>query len=177
MMFNRILVALDHSEASDVLLERAIALAKATGGQLMFLHVLSPDEEGSPGMPMYPNLSYSPSLDEAVLDAYRKRWESFQQKNLGQLEACVQRAESEDVAAEHVQRPGIPGKTICDMADSWNADMILMGSHGRSGLGELLMGSVSNYVTHHAPCSVMLIRDGKTKKADKPAWYETMVAQ
>lgn len=176
-MFNRILVAIDHSEASDILLDRALSLAEATGAQLMFLHVLSPDEEGSPGMPMYPNLSYSPSLDEAVLEAYRKRWETFQQKNLGQLETCVNQAKERGIQAEHVQRPGVPGKGICDMARSWDADLILMGSRGRSGLGELLMGSVSNYVTHHAPCSVMLFKDGKAPDSEKPAWHETMVAQ
>lgn len=176
-MFDRILLAVDHSESSDLLVERALTLAKATGGHVMILHVLSPDEEGSPGMPTYPNLSYSPSLDEAVLDAYRKRWETFQQKNLSQLQAYVDRAQEQGVNAEHVQRPGSPAKVICDMAASWDADLILMGSRGRSGLSELLLGSVSNYVTHHAPCSVMLVREGKALSSDKPAWYETMVAQ
>ncbi len=176
-MLNRILLAIDHSETRDLIVEQAIALAEGVGGQMLLLHVLSPDEEGNPGMPSYPNLSYSPSLDEAVLDAYRKRWETFQQKNVEQLQAYVSRAQEHGIKAEHVQRPGSPGKVICDMASSWNADLILMGSHGRSGLSELLLGSVSNYVTHHAPCSVMLVREGKAVSKDKPAWYETMVAQ
>ncbi|MGB3492726.1 MAG: universal stress protein [Elainellaceae cyanobacterium] len=176
-MFDRILVAVDHTEASNSLVERAITLAAATKAQVLLLHVLSPDEEGSPGMPIYPNLSYSPSLDEAVLEAYRKRWETFQQKNLSQLEAYVCRAQEHDVKAEHVQRPGSPGKIICDVASSWNADLILMGSHGRSGLSQLLLGSVSNYVTHHAPCSVMLARGNKVASEDTHAWYETMIAQ
>lgn len=176
-MFDRILVAVDHTEISELIVKRAIALAQATGGQLLLLHVLSPDEAGSPGMPTYPNLSYSPALDEAVLEAYRKRWDAFQQKHLSLLQSYVHQAQAHEVKAEHVQRPGVPGKVICDMAASWNADLVLMGSHGRSGLSELLLGSVSNYVTHHSPCSVMLVRNGHGSAKETPAWYESMVAQ
>ena len=46
---------------------------------------------------------------------------------------------------------------ICDIASAWNADLIVMGRHGRLGLEELLMGSVSNYVTHHAHCAVLVL--------------------
>ncbi|MEO0350033.1 MAG: universal stress protein, partial [Cyanobacteria bacterium P01_A01_bin.15] len=40
----------------------------------------------------------------------------------------------------------------------WNADLIMMGRRGRSGFSELLLGSVSNYVMHHAPCSVLTVQ-------------------
>lgn len=173
-MFNRILVPIDHSTASKPLLDKAILLAKAAEADLMLLHVLSPDENGSPGLPMYPQLSYSPALDESVWEVYQERWKAYENKHLEQLKLCVQRATDEGVHAELTQKPGMPGKVICDLARTWNADLIVMGSRGRSGLSELLLGSVSNYVTHHAPCSVMLVK--KAEKAESTSHQPTEVS-
>ncbi|MCZ8054719.1 MAG: universal stress protein, partial [Microcystis sp. LE19-12.2C] len=49
-------------------------------------------------------------------------------------------------------------KTICKVAREENIDLIVIGRRGRSGLGELFLGSVSNYVLHHAPCSVLIVQ-------------------
>ncbi|MEL6786783.1 MAG: universal stress protein, partial [Cyanobacteria bacterium J06607_15] len=51
-----------------------------------------------------------------------------------------------------------PGRTICDRAQTWSVDLILVGSRGLTGAKEVMLGSVSNYVTHHAPCSVLIVR-------------------
>ena len=53
---------------------------------------------------------------------------------------------------------GNPGRSICELASTWEADLILVGSRGLKGLKEMFLGSVSNYVTHHAPCSVLIVR-------------------
>ncbi|MGF1516635.1 MAG: universal stress protein, partial [Nodosilinea sp.] len=50
-----------------------------------------------------------------------------------------------------------PGRVICTLAKTWAADLIVVGSHRRKGLSELFLGSVSNYVMHHAPCSVLVV--------------------
>lgn len=67
--------------------------------------------------------------------------------------------------------PGVPVNTseargkaasaIVDEAIEWNADLIVVGSHGHGFWGRALLGSVSDEVVHHAPCSVMVVRDGK----------------
>ena len=57
-----------------------------------------------------------------------------------------------------------PGRAIIEEAESWNADLIVVGSHGRGFWGRNLLGSTSDRVLHHAPCSVLVVRkksDGK----------------
>ena len=63
-----------------------------------------------------------------------------------------------DVPAEFTQNAGDPGPVICSVAQTWGADLILMGRRGLSGLGELVLGSASNYVLHHAACSVLVMQ-------------------
>jgi nucleotide-binding universal stress UspA family protein len=58
-----------------------------------------------------------------------------------------------------VERSGDPATEIVREASSWPADLILMGTHGRSRVGRLLLGSVARNVLHHAPCSVLVVRE------------------
>ena len=52
-------------------------------------------------------------------------------------------------------------QTILDQATAWEADVIVLGSHGRTGVTRVLLGSVSDSVSRHAPCSVVIVRDAK----------------
>ncbi|HEY8188630.1 MAG TPA: universal stress protein [Pyrinomonadaceae bacterium] len=65
---------------------------------------------------------------------------------------------------ESVVRDGHPRTAIVDEAEKWRADLIVMGSHGRTGLTRLLLGSVAQYVVGHAPCSVEVVRQKKSKR-------------
>jgi nucleotide-binding universal stress UspA family protein len=56
------------------------------------------------------------------------------------------------------QNLGNSGSMICEVAKSWSADAIVMGRNQKSMLSEIFFGSTSNYVLHHAPCSVMVIQ-------------------
>ena len=53
---------------------------------------------------------------------------------------------------------GRPAELIVDIAAEWNADLIVVGSHGHGFWGRMLLGSVSDAVVHHAPCSVLVVR-------------------
>ncbi|MEM9908892.1 MAG: universal stress protein, partial [Cyanobacteria bacterium P01_D01_bin.44] len=64
---------------------------------------------------------------------------------------------------------GTPEHLICDLAHSWNADVIVLGSRGHRGLRELFLGSISNYVTHHAPCSVWVVRPDRSARSQPSA--------
>jgi len=64
-------------------------------------------------------------------------------------------------AVEPVVRSGDPRLAILDEAAAWEADLIVVGSHGRTGLKRMLMGSVAEYIVRHAPCSVEVARERK----------------
>jgi nucleotide-binding universal stress UspA family protein len=59
---------------------------------------------------------------------------------------------------------GDPGHSICESAQNWGADLIVLGRRGRTGFAEAFLGSVSNYVVHHASCSVFVIQEVKAEK-------------
>jgi nucleotide-binding universal stress UspA family protein len=65
---------------------------------------------------------------------------------------------SADLTTETVVREGDPRSVIVDEAEDWKADLIVVGSHGRTGLKRWLLGSVTQAVVAHAPCSVEVVR-------------------
>jgi nucleotide-binding universal stress UspA family protein len=156
-MFQKILVAVDNSAMSQQIFEQALFLAKATAGNLLLLHVLSSEEEGYPEMTFFssPNY-YSPVSDEIIKD-YLEQLETFKERSLNVLRSRKDQATAVGINAEISQISGTPSHAICDVAGSWGADLIVMGRRGLLGLKEAVLGSVSNYVTHHAPCSVLTV--------------------
>ena len=69
------------------------------------------------------------------------------------------------LSVETVVRRGDPRTVIVDEANEWGANLIVMGSHGRTGLSRLLLGSVAQAVVEHAPCSVEVVRHTHAKLA------------
>ncbi len=158
-MFQKILVPLDHSLMSQVVFEKALALAVACKAELLLLHVLSGEESDSP-LPIPPgaNKIYWAPGSEVNLELWKQQWEQYAAKSLQILQDFLTQAQAAGVPTEVQQMPGNAGRVICDMAIHWGADLILMGSRGRSGLKELFLGSVSNYVLHHVPCSILTVK-------------------
>jgi nucleotide-binding universal stress UspA family protein len=157
-MFHRILVALDTSKAGKSVFEEALALAKANGANLMLLHVLCPNEEGCPDISGLLNTYYYPGTDTDAKDHCQQLWEQFSQKCLEMLRSRAEQAIGAGMDTEFAQRSGHSGRTICEVARTWEADLIVIGRRGHSGLENLVLGSVSNYVLHHAPCSVLTVQ-------------------
>lgn len=156
-MFKKILVAVDRSEMGVKIFEQALSLAKITSANLMLLHVLSQEEEGSPEALVFPNIDYYPGWNEQSFKLYQEHWEKFKNEGLQMLQSWSAQANTSGVNTEFTQNTGSPGRMICELATDWNADLIIMGRRGRSGLAEFFLGSVSNYVLHHAPCSVQIV--------------------
>lgn len=158
-MFHRILVAIDHDPtmAQEVFSE-ALALALAQHATLHILQVLYPLKSPYPD-PLYLTLegSLSPVNTEAF-EAYVSQWRQVEQESLGDLKGYLERAQGAGLTAVISQRMGEPGREICDLAQEWSADLILLGRRGMKGLEELLLGSVSNFVMHRAHCAVLIVQ-------------------
>jgi nucleotide-binding universal stress UspA family protein len=154
-MFQKILVAVDNSASGEYVFRKALALAKKTEASLMLLHVLSSDEEGYPAVPGF---DFGIGAQDDVMRLYLQQWHDFREQGLELLRARIYEATAAGVSAESNQVPGDSGKAICEQARAWSADLIVIGRRGRSGLSELFLGSSSNYVLHHAPCSVLTIQ-------------------
>lgn len=158
-MFEKILVATDHTPVGEALFRQALSLAKIHQAELMLLHVLSSEEEGSPlPMPLMGEGMYGGVGTDFNIEVWRQEWENYESACLETLRSLVSEAHKEGVTAECRQIPGNAGPGICEFALSWGADLIVMGSRGRSGLKELVLGSVSNYVLHHARCNVLTFK-------------------
>lgn len=166
-MVRKILVALDKSAMNAAVFEHALSLATAIDASLMLLHVLSPLEDGYP-IPVYPGPdSLFSRLHDEALRAYSEQWQQFEQDGLNLLRSFNAEAMSAGLHSEFSQMVGDAGRSICSLARTWDADLIVLGRRGRSGISELLLGSVSNYVLHHAPCSVLTVQ-GLNGKAAEP---------
>lgn len=157
-MFAKILVAADNSAMGKHVFRTALSLAQATGASLQLLHVLSLNEEGSPGLPLFQGLDYYPMGNDSALDVYQREWAAYERKGVEFLRSIAAEAQTAGVSTDWTQVSGSPEHSICDLARTWEADLVVLGNRGRTGWSELLLGSVSNYVVHHAPCSVFVVR-------------------
>ncbi|MFM7207936.1 MAG: universal stress protein [Planctomycetaceae bacterium] len=138
-MGKTILFPTDFSTASDAALEHAAALAKATGATLLIVHV----EE--------PPLAYGGG------ELYYGIPEPDSERILKMLEDV--RPSDPEVAFTHRLTMGDPAGEIVRLATDEHAEMIVLGTHGRTGVTRLLMGSVAEVVVRRAPCPVLVYRE------------------
>jgi nucleotide-binding universal stress UspA family protein len=167
-MYQKILVAIDNSEMAQYVFDQGVFLAKAANAEMMLLHVLSPLEDPyiSPVFTQ-PDTIY-PTVQTTPMDSYMQDWERLKQQRLDWLKSLSDKAISAGVKTGFTQNLGDAGRIICEVARNWPADLILVGRRGRTGLSEFLLGSVSNYVLHHAPCSSLIVQ-GTIPNKTEPA--------
>ncbi|HIK55287.1 MAG TPA: universal stress protein [Synechococcales cyanobacterium M55_K2018_004] len=158
MAFKKILVALDHSLQSPIVFERSLEQAKAEGGQLMLVHTLRLEAE----MPTGPFMGIGTIADVDLYGNLRRLQQERMQQDLEKARTWLQtycdKAIAAGVPAQLDCQVGEPSVRICEIARTWNADLIVIGRRGHQGLTEVVLGSVSNYVVHHAPCSVLVVQ-------------------
>ena len=158
-MFNKILVALDISAINKDVFAEALSIAKTNRASLMLVHVLSAEEDTSP-LPIPPNMTdfYPGAGNEMTLEMWRQQWEVFEREGINLLQSLAEEAKNASLEVEYKQISGSPSRNICKLARECQADLIVIGRRGRSGFSEMILGSVSNYVLHHAPCSVLIVQ-------------------
>ncbi len=135
--WKNILVPSDGSKYSVAAVDEAINYAKSYGGSLKIVSAVYTNDEF---------LANAPDVVEKMV-----------KKAMTGIENVKNRIQQEGVDAETFVREGEPYKIIIDLAKELNADTIIMGSHGRTGLKRIFMGSVTSRVIGYAPCPVMVI--------------------
>jgi nucleotide-binding universal stress UspA family protein len=143
----KILLAIDGSAPSQDAIEEMALRSWPSPSSVLILSVIQP---------------YTPPATEIVLAS--ATLEQIRQRQAHDAEQLTRRAADRIAAAglsvETAVREGDPRTTIVDVADEWQADLIVLGSHGRTGLTRLVMGSVAQAVVAHAHCSVEVVRRG-----------------
>jgi nucleotide-binding universal stress UspA family protein len=142
-MYRRILVAIDGSHCSDLALREALSLAKDTKAQVHLVHVIdvTPGVEGG--------------LDvETLRQLARQEGNDFLNKVAFRAGQAGVNAETAMLESGRKQC----SKAIANEARRWEADLIVMGTHGRTSIARLVMGSVAEGVVHITPVPVLLIR-------------------
>ncbi len=142
-MFERLLVPLDGSACADKAMDVAFSLAKSEGGELVFCSVVDP-------MVICGTTPPSPALDLLMTDAENEA------RRL--VTTAQQRAHAMGLKARGEMRKGVPYDEIIRAAEHAKADAIVMGTHGRTGLRRLFIGSVAESVLRNAPCPVVAVR-------------------
>jgi len=144
----RILVGTDFSDCSKEALEDGVFLAQQFGAELYLVHVFE--------MPVYIlGMGGIPGPETPEMVAWIASSREREKKRLDLLSEKVRR---EGVQAHPILKEGTPFREILQAARENAADLIVLGTHGRTGLDRLMTGSVAERVVRHAPCPVFLVK-------------------
>lgn len=145
-MFRSIVVGTDGSDTAAQAVRQAVDLAGAVGAKLDLVS------------------AYSPVSQQRLSEERRQAPEDLQwainprEDVDATLAAAAAVAREAGVAVDVYPRQGDPADAILDVAEEQEADLIIVGNKGMTGAKRFLLGSVPNKVSHHAPCSVLIIR-------------------
>lgn len=138
MNVKTILFPSDFSSKGDEAFDYAAAMAQQNGSKLLVAHVEEPPVVYGEGTFYY-------GVPEPDEDALREMLVKLKPHHTG-------------VTCEHLLLKGSPAEAIIECAKENNVDMIVMSSHGRTGLGRMLLGSVAESVMRHAECPILIVK-------------------
>lgn len=143
MVFKKILIAVDDSDCSYKAAQTGFKLAKELGSEVKLVCVV--DEK---------YLIANPEFRTSYVDLYNL--------HLEQAEKIVNKISKElgkDCKLSTDTPRNNPASAIIDIAKEWKADLVVMGTHGKSGIAKMFLGSTSQYVVRHLPIPCMIVRD------------------
>jgi nucleotide-binding universal stress UspA family protein len=158
MKLTRILAPTDFSKYSGFALEWAAYLTQCMKAELVLLHVLT-DEEGK----IIEEIIGEGAVVQIPKGIRQNVVDDRQKKLKDQYEMVVPRDIKASLKVEQMTRIGVPFLEIVKMAKEKEVDLIVMGTHGRTGLAHVLIGSVAEKVVHHAHCGVLTIKHPQYK--------------
>lgn len=145
-MFGSIVVGTDGSDTATEAVRQAVELARSTGASIELVSAYEPVS----GQRLREERSQAPKDVE---------WMINPREDVDQtLSAAAKVAAAAGVAVKTHAREGDPADAILDVAEETGAGLIVVGNKGMTGAKRFLLGSVPNKISHHAPCSVMIIR-------------------
>ena len=145
-MFNSIVVGTDGSATAIEAVRQAVELAARLGARLHIVSAYEPVPEAR-------------LREEAMQAPVDLQWMVNQREDVdATLRSAADTARYGGVEAATYGRQGDPADAILDVAEEQGADLIVVGNKGMTGARRFLLGSVPNRVSHHAPCSVLIIR-------------------
>jgi nucleotide-binding universal stress UspA family protein len=145
-MFKSIVVGTDGSETANKAVLQAIELAKPLGATLHIVTAFQPVSEDK-----LARESASLPKDMSWMINPRDEVDAM-------LEEAAEKGDGTGLKIETYARQGDPADALLDVAEERDADLIVVGNKGMTGAKRFLLGSVPNKVSHHAPCSVLIIR-------------------
>ncbi|AIF85521.1 universal stress protein UspA-like protein [Candidatus Nitrososphaera evergladensis SR1] len=147
--FTKILVAVDKSEHAVRAFDYAVRLSMVTGANISVLHVVTPPVAGEEGVSA-----------AQLADSLRKEGDHLiaQLKSRVEMQFGIRAGETTTITIDYLIKEGSPAKVIITSAKQSDADLIIVGSSGTSGVKELLLGSVSHAVSNHASCPVLIVK-------------------
>ncbi len=148
LQFKTVLCPVDFSDTAREALRLADALTRASNGRLIVLFV------GAPALMVTDGVMAAPALgtEEPDPDSLKGQLREFVKPVIG---------ENVELRIDY----GNAAEEILEHADQCHADLIVMGTHGRTGLGRLLLGSVAEHVLRRARCPVLLVKGSSTSQA------------
>jgi len=145
-MFKSIVVGTDGSDTASQAVRQAVDLARSVGAKLELVSAYEPVSSQRLGK----------EQQQAPEDL---QWAINPREDVdATLEAAAAIGREAGVAVDVYARQGDPADAILDVAEEQEADLIVVGNKGMTGAKRFLLGSVPNKVSHHAPCSVLIIR-------------------
>ena len=145
-MFASIVVGTDGSDTAQEAVRQATELAQTVDAQLNVVSAYEPVPEGR-------------LRDERKDAPAELEWSINPREDVeATLAKAAEGVEAAGVKVQTFAREGDPADAILDVAEEQNADLIVVGNKGMTGAKRFLLGSVPNKVSHHAPCSVLIIR-------------------
>jgi universal stress protein A len=153
LTFKRILVPIDFSEHSKKTVSCAITLAFRDNAMVRLLHVFQISD--------YVITPFGRRKEQA--DQVKSQIDAAEQEAREHLAAFEQQFQKRGIKVEAYLRVGYPFDEIVAMAEHFNVDLIVIGSHGCSGMTRLLVGSTAERVVEHAPCPVLVVKERRTR--------------
>lgn len=153
LAYDRILVPIDFSEHSKRTLSYATKTATRHNSTIYLLHVFQiPDYVVTP----YARRRQNSAEVQSQLDI-------AEQEARENLEAFAQELSNQGIKVQPHLRVGYPFDEIVLMANHFDVDLIIIGSHGRGGISRLLVGSTAERVVEHAPCPVLVVKEPRRR--------------